>query len=435
MKFIQYAQESIQFQSDEFARALISQCGKILTYKSGRDAQTSKELKDLEKLILDSTGILAKLKFDTSVPPAINIPRLNPNDILQSDFNNSLATCVFDDIIKKLEQPVMDGFVDLKKSRIGGFYSTIKFDIFASFKFITGIKFSAEELAAIILHELGHAFVLFEMLDRTCRTNQILAATAKASSDNPTGDLLKQRIVMIGSKSDFTDEQITALQNANSAATRQVLVLSYRNNEPIRNDLQSTNYHTTTYEALADNFVARHNLGRDLVSALERVGIHYGMPEYHKGIRVVIAVLDLVTSLISTAVGVFMLATGGAMSLFGVFLLGMIGLSLLGSGDNYRDFTYDDLNVRYKRIREQSVVYLKNKQLDPQEIKRCLEDLEFFDSALKKVGSSQGVITKIANMVLPGARKESKAIELQRDLEALAANDLFAKAATLSLLK
>jgi hypothetical protein len=113
----------------------------------------------------------------------------------------------------------------------------------------------------------------------------------------------------------------------------------------------------------------------------------------------------------------------------------MFGITILASGDNHRDFTYDDLDVRYKRIREQTIVYLKNKQLDAEEIKRCLDDLEFFDSALKKVGSSQGVITKIANMVLPGARKESKAIELQRDLEALAANDLFAKAATLSLLK
>jgi hypothetical protein len=436
MKFIQYAQESIQFQSDEFARALISQCGKILTFKSGRDAQTSKEVKELDKLIFDSTGILAKLHFDTTKPPCVNIPFLNPNNILHQDLINDFVSASYDEVIKLLEKPNMDAFIDLKKSRIGGYYSTIKFDIYAGFKFLSGLKFTAEELAAVILHELGHAFVLFEMLDRSVRTNQILAATVKASSDNPTGDLLKQRIVMIGTKSKFTDEQITALQNASSPAARQVLVLSYRNNEPIRNDLGSTNYHHTTYEALADNFVARHNLGRHLVSALERISIHFGLPEYHKSIRIILGVIDISNTMIMIAGGIFFLATGGLSNILtGVFLLGMFGITILASGDNHRDFTYDDLDVRYKRIREQTIVYLKNKQLDAEEIKRCLDDLEFFDSALKKVGSSQGVITKIANMVLPGARKESKAIELQRDLEALAANDLFAKAATLSLLK
>ena len=436
MKFIQYAQESIQFQSDEFARALISQCEKILAFKSGRDAQTSKEVKELDKLIFESTGILAKLHFDTTKPPCVNIPFLNPNDILNQDFVNDYVSSSYDEVIKLLEKPKMDAFIDLKKSRIGGYYSTIKFDIYAGFKFLTGLRITAEELAAAILHELGHAFVLFEMLDRNIRTNQILAATAKASSDNPTGDLLKQRIVMIGTKSKFTEEQIEALKNASTPATRQVLILSYRNNEPIRNDLGTTNYHHTTYEALADNFVARHNLGRHLVAALERFSIHFGLPEYHKSIRITIAVIDITTTMITVAGGIFSLATGGlSNTLAGVFVLGMMGIMILIYGDNHRDFTYDDLDVRYKRIREQTIVYLKNKQLDAEEIKRCLNDLEFFDEALKKVGGNGKIFTKVANMILPGARKEHKAIELQRDLESLAANDLFAKAATLSLLK
>lgn len=435
MKLFQYAQESIQFQDAQFADSLISLCGKILAYKSGREAQASKELKELEKLIFEGSGILTKINVDTATPPAVNIPMLDPNSILQSDFVNAIVASHFDDTIKKLEKPVMDGFIDLKKAKIGGYYSTIEFKIFAGFRFLRSLKFSDREFAAIVAHEMGHAFVLFEMLDRGCRTNQILAATAKASQDNPTGDLLKQRIKMIGKKSDFTDEQIDALQNAQSAATRQVLVLSYRNNEPIRNDLGSTNYHTTTYEALADNFATRHHLGRDLVSALEKIGIHFGLPEYHKSVRIASAVFDVCFSLIRIGLGIFNLVSPAGSALVGVFLLAMMGFILLGSGDNYRDFTYDDLNVRYKRIREQTVTYLKNKELEANEVERALNDLEFFDSALKKVGSSQSITTKLANMVLPGARKEAKSIELQRDLESLAANDLFAKAAALTLLK
>lgn len=435
MKLFQYAQESIQFQDAQFADSLISLCGKLLAYKSGKEAQESKELIELEKLILDSSGIFAKIHFDTATPPAINIPMLDPNSILQSDFVNSIVANNFDEIIKKLEKPVMDGFIDLKKAKIGGYYSTIKFDIFASFRFLKALNFSDRELAAIVAHEMGHAFVLFEMLDRGCRTNQILAATAKASQDNPNGDLLNQRIKMIGKKSNFTDEQIDALQNAQSAATRQVLVLSYRNNEPIRNDLGSTNYHTTTYEALADNFATRHHLGRDLVSALEKIGIHFGLPEYHKSIRIISAVFDVYFSLITIGLGIFSLVSPVGSGLVGVFLLAMMGFALLGCGDNYRDFTYDDLNVRYKRIREQTIIYLKNKNLSASEVKRALKDLEFFDDAIAKVGSSKRLLTTVANMILPGARKENKAIELQRDLESLAANDLFAKAATLSLLK
>ena len=435
MKLFQYAQESIQFQDAQFADSLISLCGKLLAYKSGKEAQESKELIELEKLILDSSGIFAKIHFDTATPPAINIPMLDPNSILQSDFVNSIAANNFDEIIKKLEKPVMDGFIDLKKAKIGGYYSTIKFDIFASFRFLKALNFSDRELAAIVAHEMGHAFVLFEMLDRGCRTNQILAATAKATQDNPNGDLLKQRIKMIGQSSGFTEEQITALQNAQTAGTRQVLVLSYCNNEPIRNDLGSTNYHNTTYEALADNFATRHHLGRELVSSQEKIGIHFGLPEYYKSIRIASAVFDIYTTLATISLGIFVMVIPAGSILLGTLLVGLAGMAVIGCGENYRDMTYDDMNVRYKRIREQTVVYLKNKYLPAEEVKRALADLEFFDTALSKVGPSKRLLTKVANAILPGARKEVKAIELQRDLESLAANDLFAKAATLSLLK
>lgn len=435
MKLFQYAQESIYFQDAQFADSLISLCGKILSYKSGREAETSKELKELQKLIFDAVGIKANIEVDTEIPPAVNIPMLNPNSILQSDFVNELVASNYDEIMSKLEKPLMDGFIDLKKSKVGGYYSTIEFTIFASFRFLKALKFTDREFAAILAHEIGHAFVMFEMLDRGCRTNQILAAAAKASQDNPTGDLLKQRIQMIGKKSKFTDEQIDALQNAQTPAARQVLILSYRNNEPIRNDLGSTNYHTTTYEALADNFATRHHLGRDMVSALEKIGIHFGLPEYHKSSRIIMAVLDIYISVMTIGLGIFSIVAGGTMILAGAYLLAVMGGALLGSGENYRDMTYDDLDVRYKRIREQTIVYLKNKHLPAQEVKRALSDLEFFDNALAKVNSNKRPLTSIANAILPGARREVKAIELQRDLESLAANDLFAKAATLSLLK
>jgi len=435
MKLFQYAQESIYFQDAQFADSLISLCGKLLAYENGREAQASKELKDLEKLIFDSTGILAKVTVDTKTPPAVNIPLLNPNSILNSDLVNYLVSENFDEFMKRLEKPTMDSFIDLKKSKIGGFYSTIEFKIFAGFWFLKTLKFTDREFAAMMAHEIGHAFVMFEMLDRGCRTNQILAATAKASQDNPNGDLLKQRIKMIGQSSGFTEEQITALQNAQTAGTRQVLVLSYCNNEPIRNDLGSTNYHNTTYEALADNFATRHHLGRELVSSLEKIGIHFGLPEYYKSTRIASAVFDIYTTLITISLGIFVMVIPAGSILLGALLVGLAGMVVIGCGENYRDMTYDDLNVRYKRIREQTVVYLKNKYLPAEEVKRALADLEFFDNALSKVTPSKRLLTKVANAILPGARKEVKAIELQRDLESLAANDLFAKAATLSLLK
>ena len=435
MKLFQYAQESIQFQDAQFADSLISLCGKLLAYNSGHEAQLSKELVELQNLIFQSTGILARVRLDVNTPPLITIPYFNPKNILDSKEVNELVSSNFDEIMERFEKPTMDGFIDLKKSKIGGFYSTIKFNIFAGFQYLKALKFTEREFAATIAHELGHAFVMFEMLDRGCYTNQILAATAKASQDNPTSDLFKQRIKMIGEKSGFTDEQITAMQNTQSAGARQVLVLSYRNNEPIRNDSGTTNYYKTTYEALADNFAARHHLGRDMVSSFEKISIHYGLPEYHKNARIINAIFDIHIIIMTIGLGILSLAFGLSTGIIGAFLLASIGFVIVGSGDNYRDFTYDDLIVRYKRIREQTVVYLKNKYLKDEDVKRALKDLEFFDDAIAKVGSSKRLLTTVANMILPGARKENKAIELQRDLESLAANDLFAKAATLSLLK
>ena len=105
------------------------------------------------------------------------------------------------------------------------------------------------------------------------------------------------------------------------------------------------------------------------------------------------------------------------------------------SGDGQRDRTYDDLRVRFLRVKEQSIQYLKDNNISDKESKRVIEDIKQIEVAISKVKDSKLLFEIISNYVFPSNYKAMKAADLQRDLEALAANDIFVKAKELSFLK
>ena len=69
------------------------------------------------------------------------------------------------------------------------------------------------------------------------------------------------------------------------------------------------------------------------------------------------------------------------------------------------------------------------------DVNKIAQALKIIDKHILEVKERLDFVRIISNFVFSNNRREKKAIELQRDLESLAANSIYAKAAELSLIK
>jgi len=429
MSIFNYAAEAIAFQGKDVSEALIKNFEEILKYKTPKEAADSKERKDIEDIIRKKTGMNIRLSLNTPNHPCVYIPLVNPGSVLLPDFMRGLFTDDYETITRKIEKDGGDNFVDLKNAKVGGIYAHIETPIFMSQNFLRDLKLSARECTAILLHEMGHVFVAYEFTARTIRTNQIMAAVNKAALSDATGEnhkhILKE-IAKAGKLKDDAFEDLVDIKN-NQVITTVVVREVY---EAARSELGTKNYDATTFEALADQYATRFGLGRELVTGLEKIHKFYGTPEYSQIARIFTAWVD-----IHVLISIPVFAIGTFLHPLGILMLSMMVLTVFISGDGARDFTYDDLRVRYLRIREQIITHLKDKTLDAETIKHHLESIEKIDKVIDGAKDYKGILRTVSNFIFSSNRKEMKAIELQRELETFMANDLFVQASKLSFLK
>jgi hypothetical protein len=104
------------------------------------------------------------------------------------------------------------------------------------------------------------------------------------------------------------------------------------------------------------------------------------------------------------------------------------------TGEDTRDYTFDDLKVRYKRIRQQCLEQLKDSSLLADTIKTLITDIKHIDDIILQATDYKPVCAALSNLIFPANRNSKRAIEQQQLIEDLAHNDLFLKSAELKTL-
>ena len=99
--------------------------------------------------------------------------------------------------------------------------------------------------------------------------------------------------------------------------------------------------------------------------------------------------------------------------------------------EHNKSYTYDDLKVRYIRIRHQLVEYLKNIKLPKEDVEGILASIEFADSNIKDTYEYRTMIEIVANFVFSNSQNARDTKLEQRLIEDLAHNDFFVKSAQL----
>ena len=410
---IKAALESIDFQSGALFAELTMAFQALRKIPKG-DIADSEEAHNLSAIIANSTGLKISLEFG-DMGPAVEIPAINKNNVLINSYIRAFNSS--SDGLRLIGEAggMVRGSVDLAKSKASGVFSEVSTKLHMPLDMVSDTKFTEEELAAVALHEIGHIFTYYEFITRSMTTNQVLAGISKALAG--VDDIKVRESVLLSAKKALRlkDLDAAALAKSKSSTVVEAVIITSVAQQS-HSELGSNIYDISSWEYLCDQFAARHGAGRHLVTALDKIyrgskNISFrSTPGF-----LAIEAFKLILLIIAIAQAPFLL----------VAVLTMFAADGRGIGD------YDTPEARFKRVRNQIVENLKDTQLSKDDHDRLTADLITIDEILANVNDRRqffGVLWDAFNIKARKARSQEL---LQKELEEIAANELFVKAAAL----
>lgn len=378
-------------------------------------------LKALESTIFKRLGMRVKFTVDLHLAAIMPLYSNQHHIFLDKQFHGEV------DIVDQVK--FMDtvnykkGTVDIEKAKLGGFFSDYEHSVYMNFtQLVNTFKMEAGEITAILLHELGHGFYACEYSDRYATTNQILTNLSKELAKDKTKrnpDYIYKELVKLNpeTKKEMIDDVVKGDRVVPGPGVFKYAV------ETVTYQLENNKYDDTAFESLADNFAARFGYGSILVAALQKLNDVY--PEnYYKQLGFWMLVTMSVTTILA-CIGMLFIGAVGAGVWFGYIGLTLTWLLFSTAGEQGRDYTYDDLKFRYKRIRDQLVQQIKSKAFNVKDATQLVKQIEYMDTLIKTTGQYRSSLDFIMNYIRPSNFRAKKSIERQQLLEDLATNDLF----------
>lgn len=412
--------EAIRHQSGMLHKEL------TLAVKKVREADPKlfdKALKDakIPELIARHTGLSVVLECaDTSLINAwVRPPLLDKNHVLLNDFRHDDVFSLEGLAAVRGGKGIIKGEVNLASSTVSGVFSDLVTTVSLTKGLLKSPKFTEAEVSAIVLHELGHLFTMFEHMGRTLTTNFVLQSVTHELFEQPD---IKRKYQVIEEASNVLGIDIDDPEALVSAKNKEVVQVVVLREQLLKkeSELGSRTQDATSWEMMADQFANRHGAGRDLVT---------GLGKMVRGLLVAES-LSLPTYLLMEAIK-FTLIIGGLMSLqVPVFFIAALQAVVIDS--NYSD--YDRITARLERIKRDLVAKLKERDLPKTERERIQADLDAMDAVLKGYTSRRTLLQLFHSSLIPGRRKQYQQVVFQQELEKLAINDLFVQANKFNLL-
>lgn len=337
----------------------------------------------------------------------------------------------FNNIVKHLQDMEKDrrivlerihnksGYVDIKAARVGGYLSLIKHYLIINFIDLKELNITPSETVAVILHELGHAFSGLESHHRLEMTNTAIADIL-ADINNNKLDKAVYKFKKHFNKKEFENVSVNSNKEINDFYGK--IALSYL--DEIRTQMTNNKYDETNFENTADMFVARFNVGKDLVSGLDKLNKAFGNTVPNTlmvyGSLLFIDILNNVLLL-------------GLFPVGGVIIASYIILVVYNVNNSV--MTYDFPVDRYNRIRNSIINNLKNTNLPKKLTVDLLAQLDFIDSIIKNSLYYKNILNRISDSILISNKDAAYYIDIQQGIENSLNNMLFVKASQLSVMK
>lgn len=404
--------------------------------KAFYESAEMKGILDVIRKHTNLTFIYGSIEYPAAGPSVVP-PLLSKSHLLMEDLwtNQEWLQKDAKELMGRLKTQELRGSVDLRNNKVSGVYKELKIALYLPVNVFARkgltvmgsltanpyVDFSDAELAAIILHEVGHAFTYLELLSRTASTNLCLSALARAKAlDEEDKDAHVYETVLrsYATQAGLSKNQTQALENTTSL--KQATVVLYDISvEKSQSELGNSVYDNVGREFIADQYATRCGAGRDLVIGLEKIRA-LGDPDAGRNFNQVIN-LSLLTVIMLTSV-------------VGAGIAGLITYLIIADQSKGGDY-YDNDHIRVRRIRHDLIEKLKNVKMGDADKNECLEAVDEIATVLESIPEADlTVYERIAKFVRPGFRKDHNYEILQKQLEQLASNELFVKAAKLSTL-
>lgn len=425
--FLAVANESISFQSDKFGKEIEATLIKLRNKKlSSASNQTSEERTTIQEIIKDYTGLKISLDFNTYNPPSVYLKSIQSNHIFFTDYyrevySNKDAKAFF----KKAQEVKKANTVNLAKAKVTGVFAEVETLVNLNIKNLFAMDLSPAHVTAILMHEIGHVFTYFEYMSRQQTTNQVLVGCMRSVLNR---DTITDR--------EFVFEQASKLMDGSEDSFKEIVkendekvittVILKKQTDMVKSELGSDYYDFTACEQLADQFATRQGYGRQLIEALDV--LYKGSVYKSHSMAVLCGLLDL----IFLSYLIIVAATGIPMLTW--FVAGVLLTIFFFSGSSKSIDRYDTVKTRYLRIKQQMIERLKEQDISKEETTYLITTLEKIDKIIAETYNYKPFLTVAADFIFPADRKVVALVDLHKQLEDLAMNGLFVKAAELKTL-
>ena len=404
--------EVIDFQSNVVLRELASYIKRLREVKKD-DIPKHPILDEMYKCI--KAHFKVRINFDFMhefVGPAINLPELVKNNPSNEYWNKILSKNeIGTDLIEK---DFLKGGVNLRTGIATGIFCIYPAKLLFPIEMLLDKKFTDEEHAGIILHEIGHLFIYLELMSRTVTTNQLLASIARdvrGCNSAEEREFVFRKVKVKHKLKDLDEKELS--KSTNKKVIEYVIVSNVI--KEMRSELGGNIYEIGTAEAMADQFASRFGAAVHLATGLEKLYRHYNHIDFRNPFEYfAVEVLKILVTFVP---------------LVGWWLYG-----IMVACDNSEEPRYDKPGIRLRRLREQLVMKTKSKKIDKEELRSILDGISVIDDILKDVYDNVQLTGMLAYMIFPSRRALASQKEFQRKLEEIAINDIFLKSAELRTL-
>jgi len=265
--------------------------------------------------------------------------------------------------------------IDYEKAKVLGVPKNVKGWLFIDSNEIEGNHLSKKEIAAVIMHEIGHCFTSFEFMAYSVQNNIHLIEAWLAAKSGNLDKVIKELEIVTGEKIDKLNKKDQALLAINTV-NRLV--------EPLDNLLRKlgTDYkNNNQVELNADDFAVRFGYGEYLATGL----IKYFNPEYKKIfmsgllglINLTLMILFYLWSFSSNVLFTFW----ATLFLIGSYLLIniLIRMFMMDAG------RYDKFPDRIKKIKLDLIRILRSYKLNKKDLQETIKQIDALEEIMKKL--------------------------------------------------
>lgn len=403
--------EALMYQGENFLSALVGGIKKLK--ENGKfDTASIKEAR-LSEIANKFTGMNVTIQVENGWGAYMYMPPMDNSHPFQNNYlvDQPLFSTAGEMILKGKSDPIAE--LNYKDATVGGVYSQVPVNIFIGKDFFKS-RFTSEEIAAILLHELGHAFTYFYYLGRMFFANFLISSYAQEIVG--TRDVDRRKILIKAAERRLGTE----LYNPNALAEQPMLdknkmetLFINAHRYTLANTTGTDIYDFRSCEQLADYFATMHGAGPHLISGLNKF---YEMCGHD-------ALLPFPIYLIGEFFKLVMTPLTLPISL----------LIILVSNPSIK--RYDDPAARAKYIEMQMRSTLKNRNLDPEVRKSLLASIEAAGKHSSRLTDHKGLDHLLWTVLSPSYRRGVKQEQSQKILEGILFNDLYQKAAVFDSLE